>query len=367
MRLESEHRSRRTQEGPRQGGHIDAGGTRLYSRRILRLRRTSLLSLLHWSLFCLGAGGGPGRVLAADVSVLVAAQDAGSVSTATRACAEIDAAEFACASIEPTLVSAETDALVQRLEQRELQALVLLAQGSDESGITQITVVVIDPVSAGDHFRRMDRRVQGNVQSVGLKANELLRALWLEAGLSQPEPVEPAARPALEAESPSPLNLTLGVGASISPGGVPPAPKLAMGIELLPRPWLGGVLLAGLTPLPAIVDEDAGLTLQHATLSAGPLFRVQPRERVVLGASLSVGAAFLWARAQNAPASTRWSPLLAVRMFVGRRIGNRLTLRVGVDVQTLSAAVPISLDSERFARFGMPMVDGMLGLELALR
>ena len=208
----------------------------------------------------------PSSVFAAEVRVLVAARDQACLSLARRTQAESEAAGFVAPGATPPIVPAgETDSLVRLMEERAVQALVLVSDCSDAS---EISVLVIDPVSGRDHFRRMDRRAAGAEASIALQAVELLRAAWLETGIAQPNQLGVSeSRPAADTRSsrvdPLPsVSLTLSSGGSYSPGGVFPTWKVVTGLELYTQDWLGAALDLSGAPLPAHVHGDRSLTLR---------------------------------------------------------------------------------------------------------
>ncbi len=319
------------------------------------------------ALVCIGVSVGPSRVVASDVTVLVAIRDESSAAVAKRTQAEVEAAGFVIAGESGMLVSGtETDLLVHLMTESEVSALVLLLDIGDAR---QISVIVTDPESGGDHFRRIDRRAEGSDASVGVQALEVLRAAWAEAGLAQPKsqaPVmesQPSKAPATLASS----ALVLDSGVTYSPGGIAPSWKLGAVLELYARDWLGAALNVAGTPLSASAQRAGALDLRHASVAAGPVFRLRPSLRTRVWLSPAVGAMSLWTTLPDSPSARTWAPMLAMRLSTGIAFNAHAGLRVSVNAQSFSAPIHIDVDGARVARFGMPVLDASLGLDLTLR
>ncbi len=340
------------------------------------MRRRPLLSALQLLWFAgfawlsMGTCWGPSPVRASDVRVLVVARDEVCASLARRTQAEARAADFVVSDAPPQIVAdAETDLLVALMEQSAVQALVLL---SNCARATEISVLVIDPVSGRDHFRRMDRRGTGEEARVALQAVEVLRAAWLETGIAQPsQPSAAPSQPALPtsssgAEALPSATLSVASGVTYSPGGVFATWKVATGLELYSRDWLGVALDAAGTPWPARVRGDRSLTLRHASLSLGPVLRFAPSPRARVWVTPALGGALMWG-ALGRDAAASWAPIVALRVGAGYALTRSLTLRANVAAQSFSSPLRIEVDGDSAARFGVPVLDATLGFDLALR
>ncbi len=314
---------------------------------------------------CLVASVGPRRVAASDVTVLVAIRDESSTAVARRAGAEAEAAGFVVARHSGVLVSgAETDLLVHLMTQTDVSALLLLWEVGDAR---QISVIVTDPVSGADHFRRIDRRAEGDDASVAVQAVELLRAAWVEAGLARPE----SSPPVVESQARGPAALASSVfvldnGVTYSPGGIAPTWKLGALLELYARDWLGGALNVAGTPLSASAQSAGALDLRQASVAAGPVFRVRPSPRTCVWLSPAVGAMGLWTTLPDSQRERSWAPMLAMRVSAGIAINAHAGLRASINTQGFSAPVRIDIDGTRVARFGLPVLDASLGLDLTI-
>lgn len=314
----------------------------------------------------MGVSVEPRRVLASDVSVLVAIREESSAAVARRAQAEVEAEGFVVARDSGMLVSGtETDLLVHLMTETGVSALVLLLQVGDAR---QISVIVTDPVSGGDHFRRIDRRAEGSDASVAVQAVEVLRAAWVEAGLAQPE----SAPPAIESHPKDPAALAssalvLDSGVTYALGGIAPNWKLGAVLELYARDWLGAALNLAGTPLSVSAQRAGSLALRQASVAAGPVFRVRPSPRTRVWLSTAVGAMGLWTTLPDSPRERTWAPMLATRLSAGVALNAHAGLRVSVNAQSFSAPAHIDVDGARVARFGVPVIDAGLGLDLTLR
>ncbi|HEY3235581.1 MAG TPA: hypothetical protein VGJ84_12760 [Polyangiaceae bacterium] len=233
------------------------------------------------------------------------------------------------------------------------------------TGKTLLRELVISPTQVVDEV-------------VALQAVELLRASLMELEMPQAPRGEVHAPPAVKqlavsASRRSRFSIQLGLGAILSPGGVPPVFALHPELRFSPVRWL---CIAGFAVVPvaaATVEETEGSAdIRPYLFGAGADIPLSA-EASIFQPQLGVGAfvTYLYIKgAASAPLAERADPLVLGGPYLRATLLVQLSRRVRVGGDGLGGiAIPradLLFNQRRVASWGQPLVETRAVLELAI-